>query len=85
MILGPPCVNCGAPLTPEAQFCAQCGAPVQSAEASPLRRFVPHALAEKMLAERGAIEGARRNVTLMFADIAGFTALARAMDPRPRP
>jgi hypothetical protein len=36
----------------------------------------PSRLAEKILAGRSAMEGERRQVTVLFGDIAGFTAMA---------
>jgi class 3 adenylate cyclase/tetratricopeptide (TPR) repeat protein len=41
----------------------------------------PTHLAEKILAGRSAMEGERRQVTVLFGDIAGFTAMSEKMDP----
>jgi class 3 adenylate cyclase/DNA-binding CsgD family transcriptional regulator/DNA-binding transcriptional ArsR family regulator len=40
-----------------------------------LQRYVPQHLADKILANRGRLEGERKLVTVLFADIAGYTAL----------
>src|SRR5262249_338966 len=40
----------------------------------------PH-LAEKILQSRSALEGERRQVTVLFADMTGFTPLAEKLDP----
>jgi Double zinc ribbon/Adenylate and Guanylate cyclase catalytic domain len=40
----------------------------------------PH-LAEKILRSRSALEGERRHVTVLFADMTGFTPLAEKLDP----
>jgi class 3 adenylate cyclase/tetratricopeptide (TPR) repeat protein len=45
-----------------------------------LRSYLPQGLAEKMQAV-GHIEGERRQVTVLFADISGFTALSEKLDP----
>jgi len=42
---------------------------------------VPHQLAQKILAARGHVEGERRQVTILFADVSGSTAMAEEMDP----
>lgn len=44
-----------------------------------LQRYVPHYLAEKILANRGRLEGERKLVTVLFADIAGYTALGELL------
>jgi class 3 adenylate cyclase len=41
----------------------------------------PAHLSEKIRAQHSAIEGERRQVTVMFGDIAGFTAMSEKLDP----
>lgn len=48
---------------------------------SPVVAYTPRHLADKILRSRSAIEGERRQVTVLFADIAGFTTLAEKLDP----
>lgn len=48
---------------------------------SNLRQAAPQALTEKILATRGRIEGERKPVTILFADIVGSTPLAEQLDP----
>jgi len=43
--------------------------------------YTPKHLAEKILTSRSALEGERKQVTVLFADVAGFTALAEQLDP----
>jgi class 3 adenylate cyclase/tetratricopeptide (TPR) repeat protein len=43
--------------------------------------YTPKHLADKVLKARSAIEGERRQVTVLFADIAGFTSAAEGRDP----
>lgn len=45
-----------------------------------LHSFIPSELAEKMRTT-GHIEGERKQVTVIFADFAGFTALSESLDP----
>lgn len=48
---------------------------------SRLTTYTPKHLADKVLASRSALEGERRQVTILFADVAGFTTLSEKLDP----
>ncbi|MBI3304223.1 MAG: AAA family ATPase [Deltaproteobacteria bacterium] len=48
---------------------------------SRLVSYTPKHLADKVLTTRSAMEGERRQVTVLFTDTAGFTALAEKLDP----
>ena len=78
------CGQCGASLqaVPAAAPVVAAAPPV-SASAVPPRAtgYTPKHLAEKILKSRSALEGERRQVTVLFADLAGFTALAEQRDP----
>jgi class 3 adenylate cyclase/tetratricopeptide (TPR) repeat protein len=43
--------------------------------------YTPRHLADKILTSRSALEGERKQVTVLFADVAGFTTLAEQLDP----
>ncbi|TMK82206.1 MAG: hypothetical protein E6G47_01055, partial [Actinobacteria bacterium] len=43
--------------------------------------YTPKHLAEKILTSKGALEGERKQVTVMFTDVTGFTALSERLDP----
>ncbi|HLK12911.1 MAG TPA: adenylate/guanylate cyclase domain-containing protein [Candidatus Binatia bacterium] len=82
------CPQCGAPLAPTFRFCPDCGARVEGQAAPPpadardrLARHVPPALAAKIRATRGAVDGERKQVTVLFCDLAGSTAIAARLDP----
>ncbi|OGL03454.1 MAG: hypothetical protein A3I03_06005 [Candidatus Rokubacteria bacterium RIFCSPLOWO2_02_FULL_68_19] len=84
--LAPGCPQCGAEVPAAAKFCAQCGtsltpaAPPEQDFASP-RAYTPAHLAEKILKTRGALQGERKQVTVLFADVSGFTAISEKLDP----
>ncbi len=87
--LATPCRACGAELTAGKKFCGSCGAPASppASPAEPADRFAspqsytPKHLAEKILTSKGAIEGERKIVTVMFSDVSGFTAMSEKLDP----
>ncbi|HXQ22614.1 MAG TPA: adenylate/guanylate cyclase domain-containing protein [Candidatus Acidoferrales bacterium] len=78
------CHSCGRELPQDARFCDACGHPVETAPAATAadpRSYTPHHLADKILTGRSALEGERKQVTVLFADVAGSTALAERLDP----
>ncbi len=81
------CAGCGAPLAPTFRFCPDCGTPVgvvspgASERGDRLARHVPPALAAKIRASRGMGDGERKQVTVLFCDLAGSTAIAARLDP----
>src|SRR5437899_112463 len=54
--------------------------PAQESEQAPLAYTPPH-LTEKILTSRSALEGERKQVTVLFADLKGSTDLIRDLDP----
>ena len=88
--LGIQCPRCSHGNRPGSRFCAECGAPLAGATPAadgdakarilaPSSYTPPH-LAEKILASRNAIEGERKHVTVLFADIKGSTELIQSLD-----
>ena len=80
------CANCGAELKATAKFCPKCGTGTADGESvkPPPRRigdYTPKHLAEKILTTRSALEGERKQVTVMFADVKGSMELAEQLDP----
>jgi class 3 adenylate cyclase/tetratricopeptide (TPR) repeat protein len=69
---------------PGSRFCNECGTPVASDSApvsvSP-QTYTPRYLAEKILTSRHALEGERKQVTVLFADIKGSLELLADRDP----
>jgi class 3 adenylate cyclase len=68
-----------------AKFCLECGKPlVEAAKPEPQpdpRSYTPKHLAEKILTSRSALEGERKQVTVLFADVKGSMDLAEQVDP----
>src|SRR2546427_2217765 len=54
--------------------------PTQEQTRAPLT-YTPKHLADKILTTRSALEGERKQVTVLFADVVGFTTLAEQLDP----
>src|SRR5215470_6889355 len=81
------CPHCGAEAPPDFRFCGHCGKSLQDAPApaptpaSDRPVYTPKHLADKILKLRSALQGERRQVTVLFADLAGFTTLAEKRDP----
>src|SRR6266567_3195888 len=82
------CANCGNQFSPTAKFCSQCGhatgqgAPkFFSSRSMALRPLTPHHLAEKILTSRAEVEGERKQVSVLFADITGSFELISGQDP----
>src|SRR5437773_12199554 len=82
--LGRRCAACGAEPPPTAKFCPECAAPLaakpQAAAPDP-RAYTPKHLANKILASKSALEGERKQVTVLFADVKGSMELAERLDP----
>jgi len=70
-------------VAPEDRFCGGCGTALD-AEPTAIRpepaRYAPRHLVERVLRQRGAIEGEHKEVTVLFADIKGSMDLAAAVD-----
>ena len=76
------CPACRAPNPPTNKFCHQCGAAMGSTAASPPtapESYTPKHLAEKILT-RSALEGERKQVTILFADVKGPMNLAEQVE-----
>jgi hypothetical protein len=88
-----PCPKCSFPNPPQFKFCGECGQDLSiSSEPAPkilsfdekldkIQRYLSKGLTEKILAQRGRIEGERKQVTVMFCDMEGFTRLSENLGP----
>src|SRR5256712_1742133 len=86
---GAVCSSCGAKVEAGSKFCDGCGAPVDATTApgpgssrfaSP-ESYTPKHLAEKILTSKSAMEGERKHVTVLFADLKGSMELLADRDP----
>src|SRR5262245_56433826 len=82
-----PCPGCGTSNQPSAKFCRTCGQPLPSGfvpsagKLSSPETYIPKHLAEKILTSRAALEGERKQVTVLFADLKGSMELLADRDP----
>ena len=83
--LGAACPACGFPVEPGSRFCGGCGR--MRGDAAPAPRFTapeaytPRHIAERIRTARGAMEGERKQVTVLFADVKGSLELLADRDP----
>jgi hypothetical protein len=86
--LRPRCPRCGTDNVPRAKFCGECGTPLTeqpptpppSSFQSPLSHTPGH-LPEKIRTSKTALEGERKQVTVLFADLKGSMELLADRDP----
>jgi class 3 adenylate cyclase len=87
------CPKCQHENPEDARFCNGCGhnltlpsEPIPKdlsfdEKIDKIQRYLPKGLTEKILAQRDRIEGERKQVTVMFCDMAGFTSLSERLGP----
>ena len=85
------CPKCHYENPDKQKFCGECGYQLSSSSTpSPqtrsvdekidkIQRYLPRGLTEKILAQRGKIEGENKLVTVMFCDMEGFTPLVEKL------
>ena len=87
------CPECGAETPRTGKFCMEYGhnltTPSEPAlkglsfdeKIDKIQRYLPKGFTEKILAQRDRIEGERKQVTVMFCDMEGFTPLVEKLGP----
>ena len=87
------CSQCSNILPPDSRFCDECGfqliPPARCAlkelsfdeKLTKIQKYLPKGLTEKILSQKDRIEGERKQVTVMFCDMAGFTPLSEQLGP----
>ena len=87
------CPQCGKGNPSAGKFCFDCGHNLAFLSASPpkdlssdekiakIQKYLPKGITEKILSQRDKIEGERKQVTVMFCDMQGFTPLSEKLGP----
>jgi class 3 adenylate cyclase len=77
------CPGCSLENAAGLKFCGECGRRLEhvSAPSPDPRSYTPKHLAEMILTSRSALEGERKQVTVLFADVKGSMDLAEQLDP----
>ena len=80
------CPNCGSKPPPSFKFCNKCGHDLGELNGAPPvdysepQSYTPKFLADKILSTRSSIEGERKLVTVLFADVANYTSISEKLD-----
>ena len=87
------CPGCSKINPPGSKFCNECGHNLTTPQESvvkelsfeekidKIQRYLPKGLTEKILSQRDRIEGERKQVTVMFCDMEGFTSFSERLSP----
>lgn len=84
------CPACGVTVRPAQKFCRACGHNLETAKVTPGKpttsninptSYIPKHLADRILSSRNSLEGERKQVTVLFADIVDSTKLIEHIDP----
>ena len=85
------CPSCNSSSPPNFKFCGECGhkfdGPVEAPpkdlsfdeKLTKIQKYLPKGLTEKILSQKNRIEGERKQVTVMFCDMEGFTPLSEML------
>ena len=85
--LGLQCPACKARIPLGKKFCGECGRKISDPSKPPPldysqpQSYTPKFLADKILTHRGMVEGERKLITVLFADVANYTAISARLDP----
>jgi class 3 adenylate cyclase/tetratricopeptide (TPR) repeat protein len=87
------CPQCGTKNQAINNFCDECGSKLSlplkqvpkqisfDEKLTKIQKYLPKGLTKKILSHKDRIEGERKQVTVMFCDMAGFTALVEKLGP----
>src|SRR5205823_3179159 len=75
------CASCNQPNPPGSRFCNACGGKLAEIEEPAPTSYTPKHLVDKILTSKAALAGERKQVTVLFVDVSGFTSLSERLDP----
>jgi class 3 adenylate cyclase/tetratricopeptide (TPR) repeat protein len=81
------CPKCESENLPDDKFCGECGCDLSKPTEAPAidykepQSYTPKFLQDKILTNRSAIEGERKLVSVLFADVANYTSISENLDP----
>ena len=87
------CPECDASNRVGSKYCDECGHQLTitstttsqnlsfDEKLAKIQKYLPQGLTEKILSQRDRIEGERKQVTVMFCDMEGFTSLSEKLGP----
>jgi class 3 adenylate cyclase/tetratricopeptide (TPR) repeat protein/energy-coupling factor transporter ATP-binding protein EcfA2 len=80
------CPQCGSECLLEDEFCGECSHALGEKTAASIdytqpQTYTPKSIADKILDTRSSIEGERKLVTVLFADVANYTSISEKLDP----
>lgn len=85
------CPVCSAKIPMGKKFCGECGNNLVDFEKKPskelsfeekidkIQRYLPKGVTEKILAQKGRIEGETKHITVLFCDLVGFTPMVEKL------
>ena len=84
------CPECQIENPEDANFCNKCGIKLTSETSvltalnekiDKIQRYLPQGLTEKILDQKDRIEGERKQVTVLFCDLVGYTSMSAKLGP----
>ena len=87
------CPECDSEIEETEKFCGECGHNLTTPheptvkelsfdeKIDKIQRYLPKGLTDKILSQKSKIEGERKQVTVMFCDLKGFTSLSEELGP----
>ena len=76
-----PCPLCGFANESGEHFCGGCGQPLSDRPEQSPQSYTPKHLVDRILTSRGAMEGERKQVSVLFCDLVDSSRLATQLEP----